>query len=205
MSRIGVVVVGKTTQEIFAAAQAAREKLNLGLTGRLAVDNLERLLEKRICPAFGVDLDVIGDDDSMLAGAYAAYSYGDRVLRVKESVVRKLKLEDPEAIFTICHELGHICLHSDPAFFRRELPRHLPKKMCDPEWQADRFAIEFCVDRQRLMELFQNSASAAAYFRVPLEKLKIYLAELDAEGKLQRKRLSKADKHFEAVQEDFDF
>jgi Zn-dependent peptidase ImmA (M78 family) len=160
---------------------AAREKLSLGLTGRLAI-SLEWLLEKRVRPVYGVEIDVVDDESAELSDAFAAYLPAERVLRVRESVMRKAELEDHEATFTIFHEIGHICLHSDAVFHRND-PSRRPPRNNDPEWQADRFAVEFSIDRQELIKKYQDDAvSASNYFKLPHEKVRQYMIELRNEN-----------------------
>ena len=179
MSRNGEMVAGKTSREIYEAAMAAREKLRLGLEGRLAIGP-EWLLEKLVRPIYGVDIDIV--EDNALPDSYAAFVPADRVLKIRESVLRKAESEDHDALFTIFHEIGHICLHSDQVFYRHN-PSRRATKHNDPEWQADRFALEFSVDRQELIDRYQHDlASASNYFRLPQAKLRIFLAELKGEG-----------------------
>lgn len=205
MSRIGATaVVGKTTSEIFEIAKHARSQLIGAGSGRIVID-LEWLLEKRVRSTYNVEIDYVSDHDKSLIDAYAAYNCSERVLRIRESVIRKSKHEDPQAVFTLCHEIGHICMHSNPSYFRRENPRHLPTKICDPEWQADRFAIEFLIDRDKLMNMLDRLESAAAYFRVPYIELQKYVSELRAEGVIENKKINKIESHLEVLQGDFDF
>jgi Zn-dependent peptidase ImmA (M78 family) len=198
------VVAGKTANEVYEAAQKARRDLFIGPEGRVAFD-MEWLLEKRVRPILGVEIDSRSDDDTDLAGVHAAYSCADKVIKIRESVIRRSMVEDPDAIFTICHEIGHVCMHSNPQFFRRVLPDHLPKKMCDPEWQANLFAVEFLVDRQMLYR-YDNPLTAANYFRVPHGHMREYFAQLRAQGVLARLPKTQFDDQFEtATQEGFDF
>lgn len=184
MSKIGAVAVGKTHREIYEIAQEARDRLTIGREGRLAID-MEWLLEKRARTILEIEIDVREDDDPEVAGAHAAFDPSERIIKIRESVMRRSRVEDPDAIFTICHELGHVFLHSKPHYFRRVLPTHLPAQMCDPEWQADLFAIEFCMDRAMLPR-YDSPRSAANYFKVPLREMQIYFAQLRAQGVLVR-------------------
>ncbi|OOG41499.1 hypothetical protein B0E51_07355 [Rhodanobacter sp. C05] len=172
-------------------------------SGRLT--NLEWLLENRVQLILGVQLDIVDDRDSSVAGVHAAYNYAEKVVRIRESVMRKIRIDEPEARFTVCHEIGHICLHSNPDFFRQVLPNHLPKKICDPEWQADFFAVDFQVDRE-LLKQYDDPIKAAHYFQVPIWEMQLYFAQLKAQGVLASGAMTQADKCYEAaIQEGFEF
>lgn len=203
MSRIGAEVALRTPREIYEVAQEARRRLFVG-GGRLILD-MEYMLEKLVQPQYDVVLDVRDEDDPDLAGAHAAYDVKNRVIRVRQSVMIRCMAEDPDAIFTICHELGHVCMHADPVLFRRRARTGRPGKYTDPEWQADRFAMEFAVDRTQL-ERYGTPASAAVYFRMPEREMRAYFSDLRAEGILSGQPMTQMDKAFEiATQEGFDF
>jgi Zn-dependent peptidase ImmA (M78 family) len=111
----------------------ARDRLAIGRAGRVPLD-MEWLLERRVRPVYGVEPDIRDDNDPEVANVFALYDAGKNTLLIRNSVLLKAThVEDPEAIFTIAHELGHICLHSNPTQFRRELPKKLPAKWCNPE------------------------------------------------------------------------
>lgn len=204
MSRIGVeAVAGKSSKQLYEAAIAARKNLGIPVDGRL-ICNMEQLLEKQLRLAYGVELDPRSDNDPELQGALAAYNYSARVLKVRESVIYKLRIEDPDSLFTISHEIGHIHLHSNPDLFRREQPQLLPKAVCDPEKQADRFAREFMVDRRLLIEKYQNPNWAANYFKIPINEIKILMSQLRQEGVAGNSAASRLDVYLDQ-QTDFDF
>jgi Zn-dependent peptidase ImmA (M78 family) len=199
VSRNGDLVVAKTTREIFDAAMRARRELTIGESGRLAV-RAEWLLEKRVRPILGVEIDAVPDAE--MPEAYAVYLPKNKIMKITESVLRKAELEDPEALFTIYHELGHIYLHSDPVYFRQNKFNRVVKQN-SAEWQADRFAVEFMIDRAELSTRYQNDiAAAAVYFQVPLEKLANYVAELRGEGLIASSGSELVQRH---IQQRFDF
>lgn len=181
MSNVGVMIQGRTAREIRDAALRTRDLFGIGRSGRLSIP-VEWLLANRVEPLLGVSYDPRTDNDPAIAGAYALYSPVDKVILVRESILRTARhADDPEANFTIAHELGHVILHTDPKYYRRKAPTHLPAGLCDPEVQADRFAMEFLVDREGLVA-FRDPVSAAAYFRVPVLKMQIFLQQLRREG-----------------------
>jgi hypothetical protein len=204
VSRIGDVVSGKTLREIIDAAAEARVKLTLPVDGRLAVP-MGFLLEKRVEPILQVQIDIRDDQDVEMSGLHAVYSLSDRVLKLRESVVRSCAIEEPEALFTVCHEIGHIWLHSDTEYFRRNEPSKLPKKTCDPEWQADMFSVAFMSD----LRLFESSGyplQALLHCRVPKTQALRYITELESAEILAKKQETLADRNFRnAIQDGFDF
>lgn len=203
MSRIGIEVTLRTPAEIAAAAEEARRKLFIG-NGRLVLD-MEWMFEKLVTPIYGVELDVRGEDDPELDGAHASFDVKAKVVNVRQSVLLRCQAEDPDAIFTMCHELGHICMHGNPLLFRKKNSGTKPGHYMDPEWQADRFAMEFATDR-RLLETYDTPASAATYFRMPESKMRLFLSQLRHEGVLIGSTKTQMDRAFEiATQGGFDF
>jgi len=178
VSGTGNVTIVRTPRIIHGIAQKARDELYLGPSGRIAHDP-EWLLEKLVRPIKKVELDVCSDAD--LPSSHACFDVADRILRIRESVLRRARDEDPDALFTVWHELGHIYLHSDPLYFRETPPKHLPIKFRDPEWQADFFAVDFSVDRSKLA-IYDTPLKAASYFRVPLIQMQKYFDQLTRDG-----------------------
>lgn len=204
MSKIGSVASGKSLREIIDAAATARSKLTLPVDGRLAV-SMDFLLERRVEPILEVQIDIRDDQDDDMSGLLAAYSLSDRVLKLRESVVRRCAIDEPEALFTICHEIGHIWLHSDTEYFRRSAPLKLPKKTCDPEWQADMFSAAFMSDL-KLFESYGDPLQALLHCRIPKVQALRYIAELESARILVKKQETLADRNFwNATQGDFDF
>jgi hypothetical protein len=203
MSNLGVVVTGKTPRELYEEAQRARSALQLDGLFRLAID-MEWLLQNLVCPRYEIELDVHSDSEPIVQGAHAGYDYQNRVLHIRSSVLRQTALEDPEAIFTVCHEIGHVVLHSNPLLYRSHYPEHIPKQLCDPEWQADVFAMEFAVDRSRL-ERYDTPRSAANYFRVPLRQMQLHFQRLRSEGVILNRKFDQEEILWEGVQDKFDF
>lgn len=205
MSKIGIVAAAsKNGREIFEEAMKARSNLLLPREGRIALP-FQTLIESNIRRAYGVELDVREDDDPELSGAFAAYNYKDSCLKIKHSVYLKLSLEEAEACFTICHEIGHIHMHSNPSLFRRVSPNQLPAKSCDPEAQADRFAREFMVDRSYLKKNQATPESVARYFRIPQREIRLLISELKADGVIDLPKRMDGNAYWEAQQADFDF
>ena len=112
---------------------------------------------------------------------------------------------DPDAHFTLFHEIGHIHMHSERELFRLA-PDRKPTKFHDPEWQADLFAVEFAVDRDELVDRFgrHHLRSAAAYYKIPYTRLHThYLQYIQREAANQK--ANSVESYLNAVQGDFDF
>lgn len=205
MSKTGIVAVAsKSGHQLHEEAMKARQRLLLPSMGRIVLP-FQKLLEMHLRNAYEVELDVLDDDDPMLSGAHAAYNYAERCLKLRRSVHSKLPIEEPEACFTVCHEIGHIHLHSNPLSFRRIASNQLPSRWCDPEVQADRFAREFMFDREFIKDQNPSNETLARYFRMPVREMKLLLEELKAEGVLARPQKMDGEKYWEAQQGDFDF
>jgi hypothetical protein len=195
----------RTPTEIFNVAQDVRSKFSIGANGRI-VHAMEWLFTHMVPEHYGVHLDVVDDHDPALRNAYAEFDVRHKTLRVRQGVFLRCDLDDPEAIFTMAHELGHIVLHGEQKYFRRT--RRLlvaSRSYIDPEMQADRFALEFLVDR-KMLERYDEPRTAASYFRVPLSQMKLFFAMLRSEGSLVGNAQTMMDKAFEiATQAGFDF
>jgi hypothetical protein len=205
VSKIGVEVNLRTPTEIFDAAQAVRDKFAIGRDGRI-VHSMEWMFTHLVPEHYGVHLDVVDDHDATLRSSHAEFDVRHRVLKVRQGVFLRCDLEEPEAIFTMSHELGHIVLHGDPKYFRRTRRLNvMSRSYIDPEMQADRFALEFLVDR-KMLERYDEPRTAASYFRVPLREMQLFFATLRSEGSLVRNPQTLMDKAFDtAMQVGFDF
>ena len=205
MSRTGIVAVAaKSGREIYKSAVEAREALGLQANGRIALP-FQSLLEFGLRKAYGVELDVLDDSSPELAQAYAAYCFSESSLKIRRSIYTRLSLEEPEACFTICHEIGHVHMHSNPVLFRRVESGKMPSRIFDPEIQADRFAREFMFCRTFIDKKEFNSESLARYFRMPLQQVKILLSELRQEGVMPMPAKMDGNSYWEAQQADLDF
>lgn len=79
---------------------------------------------------------------SSMSERYAETIPEKKIVRIREDVYNGVYEEKPRDLFTVCHEIGHILLHSnDIISFARE--NENVKKYEDPEWQANIFAAEF--------------------------------------------------------------
>lgn len=84
--------------------------------------------------------------DSELPEAYAITCIEEQELKIRESVYIGAIEKNPRDRFTLCHELGHILLHSKKRISKISLARanenvKIPSYI-NPEWQANTFAGE---------------------------------------------------------------
>lgn len=207
MSDLGNVVQARTIDTIRAAALEARQRLRIETSGRIILveDFVERLMFDNVSRAYKVDVDWRTDEDEQLSGALAMYRSRESELLVRDEVFRKARSGDPDAHFTLFHEIGHIHMHSERELFRLA-PDRKPTKFHDPEWQADLFAIEFAIDRDELVERFgrHHLRSAAAYYKIPYSRLQAHFLQYIQRGAINQKANS-VESYLDAVQGDFDF
>ena len=207
MTTIGSAVQARSVEAIREAASEARQRLRLAPDGRITLtdDFIETLLCRHIEPAYGVSIDWRDDQDEELRGALGMYRPEQRVLLLRESVVRQASAGDVDAHFTIFHELGHIHMHSEAQHFRMVPGRALTKHH-DAEWQADQFAIAFAIDRLQLIESYgpDNIRRAANYFRVPFLKLQAAVIDMKTRGEFASNK-NGIEQYLDAIQGDFDF
>jgi Zn-dependent peptidase ImmA (M78 family) len=102
------------------------------------VDILDKMQEDKTLGNF--EYEVVDDNDPLLTSdEFAKYDYQANKMLIKESVYVAACDNDPEARFTLTHELAHFYLltirNKVPFFSVNE-----PKAYCDPEWQADTLA-----------------------------------------------------------------
>lgn len=207
MSNIGFVVPAKTADAIRVAARDSRVKLGLDQSGRIAFTDewIEDLLFRNLSAAYDIEVDLRKEDDAEMSGAYAAYRPRYGVLLLKESLLRQASVGDKEAHFTIFHEIGHVHMHSEHWLFRKVETGRLPMKSSDPEWQADRFAIEFAIDRNELIDRYGSEVAAASnYYKLPFYRLQGFVSETNLMSSSRQKK-NDIERYLNAVQSDFDF
>lgn len=113
---------------------------------------------------------VVADNNPMLVGKWACTNPSDKCIYISESVYRKACENNPQARFTVAHELGHLLLghEYDAVFARANVNAAIPTYR-DSEWQADTFAAYLLMPSEQargksaaeIETLFGVSASAA--------------------------------------------
>lgn len=102
--------------------------------------------------AFSITVDVIENSDPDLPSGVDACWVPDRATIIfRASVYEQACQQVPRALFTVAHEIGHICL-GHTRTFNREPSREI-KVYEDSEWQANTFAAEFLMPLCTIQEL----------------------------------------------------
>jgi hypothetical protein len=155
----GVVVPPMSEALIARSAAALRKLVQLEGVRRFPVLQLYEMLWA-IDPAarFEVVEDhLMGDDD--------ARTYPERALiLLRQSVYDGAARGEGRARFTMCHELGHLCMHCGGSFSRIK-PSAPPKIFQNSEWQADVFAAHLMMPSS-LMRDYSDPMSVMADFGV---------------------------------------
>tara|TARA_R110000796_G_scaffold13382_5_gene43216 strand:+ start:8505 stop:8966 length:462 start_codon:yes stop_codon:yes gene_type:complete len=90
-------------------------------------------------------MHIVSDEE--LPNAAAETEPDEQIITIRESVYNAAAEGDREALFTLAHELGHLFMHADqPRSFARGSNSYSLESDC--EWQADKFASEFLVDKR---------------------------------------------------------
>lgn len=131
---------------------------------------------------YGVTLDVLADDDPDLPRGVEACWVPDTVtLIVRQSVYKAACAEEPRALFTIAHELGHLALGHRRTFNRDT--RTTCEVFEDSEWQANTFAGAFLMPLELIRAHgVKTVADMMSVFGVSAQAAEIRLAKLRKKG-----------------------
>lgn len=173
----------QSRRSIRHSAKVARETFGLG--GK-AVDG-ERLLNQLVL--YGVTYDVIGNDCALqLGGVEAMWCPELMTMYIVDETYDKLATEDARALFTVCHEVGHmILMHQVPQVLHRSAMPTVPHKIFeDSEWQADTFAAEFCMPLDIIQaEQLRTSEAIRTRFGVSSQAATVRLSSLLKSGDIR--------------------
>ncbi|NVF16234.1 ImmA/IrrE family metallo-endopeptidase [Vreelandella maris] len=138
----------KCGQEIREIAQAIRDEIT-GLMTSNHARPIHRLPMMRIFELLYIQeefaMHIVSDEE--LPNAAAETEPDEQIITIRESVYNAAAEGDREALFTLAHELGHLFMHADqPRSFARGSNSYSLESDC--EWQADKFASEFLVDKR---------------------------------------------------------
>ncbi|WEK47250.1 MAG: ImmA/IrrE family metallo-endopeptidase [Candidatus Andeanibacterium colombiense] len=132
--------------EIEEAAIFTRRMLRVEPKVRVAMVNLVETVLEELLP--GYVFTVLPDDE--MPGMDGFTGVGHYEICLSNSTYEALNASDPDARFTVAHELGHLILHSkrSSAMAKRiEYDRRV-----DPEWQADCFADAWLMPYEGVLE-----------------------------------------------------
>ena len=177
----GYKATPQSKRSLRGIALSARQKLDLG-DG--AIDGAA-LLEKLVL--FGITYDIV--EDSFLldfGGVEASWRPDELCMHVTDSTYRRLAQGNGRALFTICHEIGHVLLHNNiPALLHRNAAPPSHKLYEDTEWQADTFAAEFAMPLHVILnERIVTADGIQRRFRVSAQAAEIRFKALKTERRL---------------------
>jgi hypothetical protein len=128
--------VPRSKAQIRGFVNRVREIFGIGPKDKLPVLSILEALCSGLDDG-GYTLEIVPIDS--MRERYAETIPESKIVRIRQDVYDR---ENPRDLFTVCHEIGHILLHSnDTVSFARE-NEHV-KTYENPEWQANTFAAEF--------------------------------------------------------------
>jgi len=174
----GFRVPGKRISDIRLVAERARGALGITFPIRLG-HFLEHLSN------YSITVDVLEDGGTGLpAGIEACWIPETLTLCLTQRVYEKACRNDPRALFTVFHELGHALLGH-----RRTLNREPPdveiKVFEDSEWQANQFAAEILMPVEEIWRRnLKTEYDLTAAFGVSTEAARIRVDRLKRSGEM---------------------
>jgi hypothetical protein len=174
----GFRVPGKRISDIRQTAERARAALGITFPIRLG-HFLERL------SIYSITVDVLEDGANGLpAGVEACWIPESLTLCVTERVYEKACRNDPRALFTVFHELGHALL-GHRRTLNREPPTAEIKIFEDSEWQANQFAAEILMPVEEIRRRgLKTDYDLTAAFGVSMEAARIRIDRLKRSGEM---------------------
>jgi hypothetical protein len=142
---------------------------------------LGRFLEQLVI--YSITVDVVENHGVLPPGVEACWVPEDLTLYLTESVYKAACANDPRALFTVFHEMGHALL-GHRRTLNREIPGREIKTYEDSEWQANQFAAEFLMPLDEIVRYsLATEAQLMIRFGVSMDAARIRLNRLrrDAE------------------------
>lgn len=146
---------GRSRNSIDVEAARCRNLLGFGPTERITGERLLRALSNLKVGKWRVSYEVTDLQPGVLGESSFDERFGEFVIRLTPETYDQVMDDDPRALFTVLHELGHLELHPnelirlsrlpashrDQAFQRGKADRIPAYK--NVEWQANSFAASF--------------------------------------------------------------
>lgn len=139
-------------------AYANRLRQQLGIEDVLRIPVLS-LIEERIGLLLDSSFNYEYVDISQLPNEYAHYSPKENLLTIREDVYMRASTGVGRDRFTLAHEIGHYCLHSDNMVLSRAEPGQIIPTYRNPEWQANTFASYFMMPRRLIVGMTAEEVS----------------------------------------------
>jgi hypothetical protein len=142
--------------------------------------DIGRFLER--LTGYSITLDVVSDYGTLPRGVEACWVPETLTLCLTNSVYEAACKNDPRALFTVFHEMGHALL-GHRRTLNREIPGREIKTYEDSEWQANQFAAEFLMplDEIRRYSLW-TEGKLMSRFGVSMDAARIRLGRLRRTG-----------------------
>ncbi|MFP3428711.1 ImmA/IrrE family metallo-endopeptidase [Paraburkholderia sp. SIMBA_061] len=166
----------RVSPKSIAAIREAAMRARAALKFRWPVP-LGKFLEQLV--TYSITVDVVENRGVLPPGVEACWVPEDLTLYLTDHVYKAACTDDPRALFTVFHEMGHALL-GHRRTLNREIPGREIKTYEDSEWQANQFAAEFLMPLDeivryglategQLMQRFGVSMDAA---RIRLNRLR---------------------------------
>ncbi|MEZ2349555.1 ImmA/IrrE family metallo-endopeptidase [Caballeronia sp. RCC_10] len=168
----GFRVPPKSINDVRYAANRARAALGLAFPIHLG-QFLEQL------SSYSITLDVLENGASGLPpGVEACWIPETLTLCLTERVYEQACRNEPRALFTVFHEMGHALL-GHKRTLNREIPGREFKTFEDSEWQANQFAAEILMPVEEIQRRgLRNEHDLIKAFGVSMEAARIRVDRL---------------------------
>ncbi len=147
-----------TAEEIEALIAKARIKLypDFGLANVIShkVD-VDDLLQVRLRREFGVELDVCKDEE--LPTSLGEFRSGEKILRIRQSILERARDRWPEALLTVYHETAHVIIHPQGVLHRKHVVNSSPTLIRDIEEQANFGAMALAIGSDAALRIGSES------------------------------------------------
>ena len=144
--------------------------------------DLEQLLDNQLYGEQGTKVDYLDE----LPYEYAHFRAGDNVIAIRTEVQRRLANREPDARFTVFHEISHSILHRNVRLPRSVIPKGVPTKFRQVEYQADYGAMALAIGAENVLRI--PLKLIASLTDLPLLKCKWYFEEVATSGMVSKQK-----------------
>jgi len=137
---------------------------------------LGRFLERLLI--YSITYDVVENRGALPPGVEACWVPENLTLYLTNRVYNEACANDPRALFTVFHEMGHALL-GHRRTLNREVPGREIKTYEDSEWQANQFAAEFLMPLEEIVRYnLTTEGQLMSRFGVSMAAARIRLSRL---------------------------
>jgi IrrE N-terminal-like domain len=171
MSNLGMAAAPMKVAAIALIAKQFREALDIGTVDKV---DMEELFEFRLPKRFkGIDIEILPDTDTILAGAHGISRPDLGYIGLASSVYEGMCTGKGRDKITGAHEFGHLVLHQSGRVMAMRTSKP-PEAFRDPEWQANCFAGCFLAP-PHMISVLDTAEQVADRFGLSIEAAKIQL------------------------------